>query len=793
MPNATTPAAIANETYSTADPAYPEFTPNALAVLRRRYLKRTGENQWETPDEMLRRVARNIAQAEAAYPQPNRDPAEQIAEAEARFYHRMRSLHFLPNSPTLMNAGRRLQQLSACFVLPVEDCLDSIFQGVKDTALIHKSGGGTGFDFSRLRPAGDLVGSSGGIASGPVSFMTAYDCATEVVKQGGTRRGANMAILSASHPDIMDFITMKSDPKVMQNFNVSVSATDEFMARVMSQEPWQLVNPKDKTPTATVNAAEMFRKITRHAWLTGDPGMVFLDRINAEHPNGHLGPITTTNPCGEQPLLAYESCTLASINLSRMLNGKADDIDWQLLDETARDVVRFLDNVIDMNDYPMRELRERAQATRRIGVGVMGFAELLVKLGIRYDSPAGLQLAETLMQRIAKSVNAASRRLAQERGPYPEWENAREWLRQQGNPLANDPPIRNTQPTTIAPTGTISIIAGTSSGIEPLFALAYTRNVMDNDRLTEVDPNFRQALQKLGYDESHPSVQQALKGGSIAATDLPETVKNLFRVSHDISPTWHVRMQAAWQKHCHNAVSKTVNLPAEATPEDVAEAYLNAYRLGCKGITVYRDGSKENQVLETGETYGKSPTRNGSSPAQPEYRQRPETLSGVTHRIRTGHGPAYVTINNDEAGKPFEVFVAGSKSGGCDAAQSQAITRLVTLALRYNVPVEQIANQLGGIVCCPAWENGKLIGSPADAIAVALQRAPDGNKADGKDEAVHTEAPAENGESPQGYELIRLAERRQAGSMCRQPGCNGTVVQAEGCKTCLNCGDSNCG
>ncbi len=752
---------------------YPEFSRNALTVLARRYLKKGPDNKpMETPEDLLRRVAHNVAQAELNY---SDDPGS-AATAEADFYYLMRSLRFLPNSPTLMNAGRELQQLSACFVLPVADSLDSIFQGIKETATIHKSGGGTGFDFSQIRPQGDSVGSTGGIASGPVSFMTAYDRATEVVKQGGTRRGANMAIMSVSHPDIIKFIRMKQDPETMQNFNISVGVPDAFMEAVIRRGKWTLVNPRNRQPVNEIAAETIFQTIVECAWETGDPGLVFFDRINENHPNGHLGEITATNPCGEQPLLDYESCNLGSINLARMLNETGDDIDWELLNETVAAAVHFLDNVIDMSQYPIREIAERARNTRRIGLGVMGFADLLISLNIRYDSEPARTLADRIMQQIRNEAHSAGRKLAETRGPYPEWAQAQEWNRINRPHLATGKPVRHTQPTTIAPTGTISIIAGCSSGIEPLFALAYTRNVMDNDRLPELNEQFRQALYAAGYDEKHPEVRTALATGSAANTQLPRNIREIFRVSHDIDVDAHIRMQAAWQKHCDNAVSKTINLPGNADREAVAAAYLQAYRSGCKGITIYRDGSKANQVLATNAGTEVKPPAEQPGPAP---RPRPRLNYGETRRLQTGHGSVYVTINTDPAGRPFEVFTNAGKAGGCDSAYLEAIARLISIQLRAGIKPDWIIQELQGITCCPAWDEGQLIQSTPDAIAKAIQLFIN---------------PAESRFPAAWQPNLNLEPPHTDNHRARCPDCNAPVIHAEGCSSCTNaeCGWNRC-
>ena len=759
-----------------------ELTDNSQIVLQRRYLSKDREgNVLEDADGMFRRVAQNLSQADLNY---GATEDERLA-TEEEFADVMRRLEFLPNSPTLMNAGRELQQLSACFVLPVEDSLDSIFSMVKSTALIHKSGGGTGFSFSRLRPEGDVVGSTGGVASGPVSFINAFDAATDVVKQGGTRRGANMGILDVTHPDIIKFIRAKEDGRHLLNFNVSVAITEEFMERVQQNEKYDLINPRTGKVTGQLNAKEVFELITQLAWQTGDPGIVFMDRINRENPNPQLGAIESTNPCGEQPLLPFESCNLGSINLARMVRYTDEDteIDWQRLARVTGTAVHLLDNVIDMNNYPIPEIEKMSRTTRRIGVGVMGFSDLLVQLGIGYDSEEALQLGEEVMRRIQEETYRASVELAEKRGPFPSWEGSA--YRQpgpHGRPIMR---MRNSAPVTIAPTGTISIIAGASSGIEPLFALSYVRNVMDNTRLVEGNPYFEAVARREGF-YSAELMEQLAEKGSLEDLDVPHWVKNVFRTSHDISPNWHVRMQAAFQRHTDNSVSKTINFPHSATIADVAEAYLLAYQTGCKGITVYRDGSKSEQVLSTGET-GREITQE-LAPATRTIRERPRQIQGITERVRTGHGNMYITINFDENQQPFEVFGTLGKAGGCDSAQLEAISRLVSLALRSGIGPDEVISQLKGITCCPAWDDGTLVRSGPDAVALALERRL-------SDPEAWSEAVAD------AMQLSFIADPHQAngngsgdsGYQARKcPDCNGTLHYLEGCVMCVSCGWNKC-
>jgi ribonucleoside-diphosphate reductase alpha chain len=1126
-----------------------ELTENSKVVLKRRYLSKDREGKaLEEPDGMFRRVAHNLSQADLNYGATEKE--RQATEEE--FYDVMRRLEFLPNSPTLMNAGRELQQLSACFVLPVEDSLDSIFSKVKETALIHKSGGGTGFAFSRLRPEGDVVGSTGGVASGPVSFINAFDAATDVVKQGGTRRGANMGILDVTHPDILKFIRSKEDGKHLVNFNISVAITEDFMEKVKRDEDYDLINPRTGQVTGRLNARKLFNLMAEMAWKTGDPGIVFLDRINRDNPNPQLGYIESTNPCvtgdtliytgkgllraadlwaqqeevvatvdgrfnagrsqkasaviatgvkpvyrlvtaegyevrvtadhrimtdrgwvpagdltfgdrlhllnqkggfgsegsrelgqllgwligdgtlktdravlsffgdekgelapqfarmmnsvvqtpigyrpeyeigvvavkdrdearvsssrllelvaqygltpgrkhvvpevvfqgceemragflqslftadghvsgslekgvsvrltsisrefqvdvqrlllnfgiastiytdrrveglrslpdgkgghadyhckayhdlviskdnlhrfaseigflseskqaallsrlasyrrgpyretfeatfaalipegeeevfdltepethsfiangivvhncGEQPLLPYESCNLGSLNLARMVHYTVDDVymDWQRLSRVVRTAVHLLDNVIDMNNYPIKEIAEMSRKTRRIGVGVMGWSDLLAQLGIRYDSEEALQLAEEVMRRTQEETYQASMELAERRGAFPAWEGS------VYNQPGNERKMRNSAPVTIAPTGTISIIAGVSSGIEPLFALSYIRNVMDHTRLVEGNPYFEAVARHEGF-YSQELMEQLAEKGSLDDLEVPQWVKEVFRVSHDITPDWHVRMQAAFQKYTDNSVSKTINFPYHATVEELAQAYMLAYETGCKGITVYRDGSKADQVLSTGET-GKHATGEGAGPAlrlssgqvSRVPRERPRQIQGVTERVRTGHGNMYITINFDEQGKPFEVFSTLGKAGGCDSAQLEAISRLVSLALRSGIDTLEIIDQLRGITCCPAWDNGALVRSGPDAVALALNR--------------HLSADPDARPSPNtdSMQLKFTAEPVNiSGNGVYQsrkcPECNGPAIFQEGCTMCISCGWNRC-
>jgi ribonucleoside-diphosphate reductase alpha chain len=566
----------------------PPLTPNALTVLRVRYLKKNPSGRpVETPAQMFRRVARNIAQAEARY----HSDREEHRRIERLFHGMMSRLEFLPNSPTLMNAGRDLQQLSACFVLPVEDSLGSIFDAVKHQALIHQSGGGTGFSFSRLRPKNDPVATTSGIASGPVSFMRIFNKTTEVIKQGGARRGANMGILRVDHPDILEFIDVKRNPEELTNFNLSVGLTDAFMRAVDRRQSYALVNPRTGRRVGRLRAAAVFDRIVNAAWRTGEPGVIFLDTINKGNPTPHLGRIEATNPCGEQPLLPYESCNLGSINVARFVTGfpKRPRIDFDRLGETVHMAVRFLDDVIDMNRYPLPEIETITKGNRKIGLGVMGFADLLIMLKIPYDSAEALAMGERVMRFVREQGHAASADLAKERGEFPNWTGSR--VQAEGRRL------RNATVTTVAPTGTISIIADCSPGIEPLYGVSFTRNVLEDVRLVTLHPLFVELARAAGVSSERLARRVASQVSIQGIREIPEELRRLFRTAHDVAPEHHVRMQAVFQAYSDSGVSKTINLPETATQKDVASAYLLAYRSGCKGVTVFRAGSRAKQVL----------------------------------------------------------------------------------------------------------------------------------------------------------------------------------------------------
>ena len=756
------------------DVPLPQFTDNALTVLRKRYLRKNEEGvPVEEPWEMFWRVARDVASASARY-----DPAADIDTEAREFYQSMAQLDFLPNSPTLMNAGRELQQLSACFVLPVEDSMESIFETIKDTALIHQSGGGTGFSFSRLRPKGDIVRTTGGIASGPVSFMRVFNAATEAVKQGGTRRGANMAILRVDHPDIVEFITAKRDTTALTNFNISVGLTEEFMQAVRDDTEYDLVNPRTEKVVQRRRAREVFDLIVEGSWATGEPGIVFLDRLNASNPTPALGEIESTNPCGEQPLLPYEACNLGSINLSHFVEpGDPPEIDFPRLGKAVGTAVRFLDDVIDVNEYPLDKIGEMARGNRKIGLGVMGFADMLIQLGIAYDSERGLETAGQVMQFIHDRGQEASAEIAHERGVFPNFDDS--IFAQSGRRL------RNATVTTIAPTGTLSIIASCSSGIEPLFAVVYTRRILDGQELLEVHPLFEATARDRGF-YSEQLIKEVGEHKSLADVEgVPADVRRLFVAAYDISPEWHIRMQAEFQKHTDNAVSKTVNFRNEATADDIRRVYMLAYELGCKGVTVYRDGSRDAQVLTTGtatpaKVEAAAPVIAKAATIMP--RPRPTVTEGSTEKIKTGCGKLYVTVNEDEQGL-CEVFTTIGKSGGCTASQSEATARMISLVLRSGVDPKSIVDELKGIRCpMPSWDRGSVTLSCADAVGKAIERYLASNGHGNGRESLATSA-------------VERASDNDIASVGYNPECPdcGTILElSEGCVVCRACGYSRC-
>ena len=728
------------------------LSPNACSVLAKRYLRRDQDGKvLETAAQMFQRVAQTVAAADLTF-----DKNADVKRLSEDFYRIMTFLEFLPNSPTLMNAGRELGQLSACFVIPVGDSMEEIFEAVKQTALIHKSGGGTGFSFSRLRPANDVVMSTTGISSGPISFMRVFDIATETIKQGGTRRGANMGILRIDHPDIMDFIMCKDDQRTLNNFNISVGLTEAFMAAVEKDQDYNIINPRSKDVVGSLNARKVFSRIIAQAWRNGEPGIIFLDRLNKDNPTPLVGEIESTNPCGEQPLLPYESCNLGSINLGKIVQNC--ELDWQKLKELVTLATHFLDNVIEINNYPLAKISEMTKGNRKVGLGVMGWADTLIQLNIPYNSPEATSLGEKVMKFINDEGHAASRELAKVRGPFPNFKGS----------IYDRPglePIRNATITTIAPTGTISIIANASSGVEPLFAVSFVRQVMDKNILVEVNPAFENLARERGFYSPELMERIARHGTIQDMKEVPEDVRRIFVTAHDITPEDHIKMQAAFQKFTDNAVSKTVNFPHTATIDDVEKVYRLAYTLGCKGATIYRDGSRDEQVLSTGKTEEK-----GAAPKDEKKlrkRERPKALNGWTYQIQTGCGPIYITINEDKAGL-FELFTTMGKAGGCASSQCEAIGRMVSLAWRSGVQARQVVKQLLGISChLPAGFGENRVLSCSDAVAKAIQ-------------AHMTE---------KGYDTGMENQIHERGAC---PECGGRVEHEGGCAVCRVCGYSEC-
>lgn len=733
-----------------------ELTENAMAVLKRRYLLKDSQGDIiETPQELFKRVAHFIAQADKNYGKSDTD----IQNTTQQFYDIMSSLCFLPNSPTLMNAGRANGQLSACFVLPVGDSMEEIFETNKHAAIIHKSGGGTGFSFSRLRPRNSIVASTSGIASGPVSFMTVYDASTEAVKQGGTRRGANMGILRVDHPDILEFISCKENTNKITNFNISVAITDSFMEALTNNTGFPLIDPRTQEvyvkddQEVWLSAQDLFDTIVTHAWQTGEPGIIFIDRMNRLNPTSPSETIEATNPCGEQPLPPYDSCNLGSINLSQFVldsdsENYTDSIDWEKLGDVIRTAVHFLDNVIDQNCYPLPQIETQTHKNRRIGLGVMGWADMLVQLHIPYNSKRALHLAEKVAGFIELEARKHSSELAKTRGKFPNWENSK--YKNQNISM------RNATVTTIAPTGTISIIAGCSSGIEPYYSIAFERNVMDGSKLMEVNKFFKESAieQKFYSDELLQEI--ASKRSLTGIDEIPDSLKKIYLTSADIQAEEHIKMQALFQKHCDSSVSKTINFPESATTEDVARAFLLAYEEGCKGLTIYRDNSRPNQVL--------APVAQKSemSSSEPVVEKRPDILHGITEKMRTGYGNLYVTINLKD-GKPFEVFAHIGKSGYTTMADTEAICRLISLALRSQIPIHTIISQLRSIGGTnQVYSGGAKVFSIPDAIAQILNKHFAGSGS--------TE-----------FESFEIC-----------PSCSSSMRFESGCYNCASCGYSNC-
>jgi ribonucleoside-diphosphate reductase alpha chain len=814
-----------------------DLSPNAVTVLERRYLVKDDQGRpVERPEALFRRVARTIAEPERGYGASDK-AVEGLAET---FFELMASRAWMPNSPTLMNAGRPLGQLSACFVLPVDDALSNGQSGIYDTlramALVHQSGGGTGFSFSRLRPKNDVVRSTMGVASGPVSFMKLYDASTDVVKQGGTRRGANMGILRVDHPDVLDFITCKDDLTQVTNFNISVAVTDAFMQAVEEGTTYDLIHPRTGAVVGQLDARTVFRKIVHGAWKTGEPGVYFIDRANSYNPVPHLGSYEATNPCGEQPLLPYDVCNLGSINLGLFVKDGA--VDWDRLRTVVHLCTHFLDNVIDANKYPLDEIDRLAKRIRRIGLGVMGWADLLVRLGIPYNSDDGVALGRKVMEFVDEEAKAASEQLAEQRGVFAEWERsiwgpdatcARGPNGERVRPMRR---LRNCNLTTVAPTGTISIIAGCSSGIEPLFAVAFMRN-QAGVLMPDVNEDFVAIAKQEGW-YSDGLMQQIAEAGHIHFDAVPAKWQRVIVTAHDVTPEWHIQMQAAFQDFTDSAISKTCNFANDATEEYVEKIYRYAYKLGCKGVTVYRDGAREMQVLSTGSTAKKvqaqAAASGGGSAAGPDAlaeamgriaeleaelvrtrdrlhdaeaenlqrrakRSRPDLLKGATRRVETPLGTMYVTITEDDRGQPFEVFISLGKAGAPLMADVEAIGRLISLALRSGVPLQEVYRQLRGISSDRVVGLGpnKVLSVP-DAIGIAIERWMQDKQGIQQDllGGVVPAAPARASiATPDGTATERAREAQEFMGAC--PDCGSQLAFIEGCAKCHVCGFSECG
>ncbi len=797
-----------------------EFTPaviseNASVVLDKRYLQKNDAGDIiETPEGMFRRVAKALSVPEFKY---EKTPSE-VAEIEESFFKMMASLEYLPNSPTLMNAGTGAGTLSACFVLPLEDSMEGIMDAAHAAAMVQKFGGGTGFALSALRPKGAGIATTHGKACGPIGVLRHLSSVSTLVTQGGKRDGANMAVMDVHHPDILEFIDCKEVEGDIHNFNISVGASDEFMQAVKGGTTYALralADPSNKDSGVVevdrIDAREVFSKIVYGAWRNGEPGMIFLDEVNRNSPVLHLGRITATNPCGEQPLLPNESCNLGSIDVAKFLEqdeAGLTDVNWERLGQTVRTATRMLDNVIDANKYAVEAIEEVTQSTRKLGLGVMGFADMLIELGIPYDTEEAVELGRKLMAFIRENADIESLALAEERGPFPAWHESEAAKK-------GEKSYRNACRLTVAPTGTISMIAGASSGIEPIFALAFRKqNILEGKTLFYVDKNFERISKERGF-YSEELLEHLSDGGSLQdREDVPEDVKRLFHVASDISPRDHVLMQAAFQESTDAGISKTVNFPNEATVEDVEDAYLLAWESACKGITVYRAGSREKEVLATGTT-DSAQTENAAhfeSQGIPQYitpAERPAVLNGITRRVRTGRGNLFVTVNMATDNRPFEVFATHGKAGGNDAAMAEAVSRMASLALRSGIDPVDVSEQLRGITDVPAWDEGEMIRSVPDAIASVLDRInneatalPAQNELSERESSqadmFQAPSPKELGMPTaqavpmmgQEQNVTVSVEATAAGELC--PECSSTVAHVEGCLKCFSCGYSKC-
>ena len=776
-----------------------EISDNARVVLEKRYLRKDDDgNPIETPEEMFRRIAHAIAQAETL------NGTESDAELwEGKFYEVMSTLEYLPNSPTLMNAG--IQQpdgegtgtLSACFVMGLEDTMEGIMTTAKEMAMVQKFGGGTGFALSPIRPKGSSVTTTHGKACGPVAVLRHLSSVSTLVTQGGKRDGANMAVMDVHHPDILEFIDCKRVEGEIHNFNISVGASHEFMQAVKDGTDYALrakEDPRDPdSPVVEVgrlDARQVFDKIIAGAWRNGEPGLIFLDWVNDKNPTPDLGRMTATNPCGEQPLLPYESCNLGSINLAKFLREEDGGltVDYDRLKDVVRTTTRFLDNVIDANSYSVEKIKEMTFATRKTGLGVMGFADMLARLRIAYDSEDGLELGRFIMRFIRDEADKMSEELAEERGVFPAFEGSI-------YDAPGQPKMRNACRLTVAPTGTISMIAGCSSGIEPLFALSYHKhNILGGESLMYVDQGFEEAAREGGF-YSEELMNYLADGGSLQERDdVPEWAREVFVTSADISPEMHVKMQAVFQESVDAAISKTINFPNSATEDDVRRAYELSWELACKGITVYRAGSREAEVLTAGEA--KDKTAAPESPADLGVlveRERPAAIRGITERVRTAHGNMFVTVNYDDEGRPFEVFAILGKAGSTESAALEAISRLTTMALRAGVDPNKIIEHLKGITDEPVWDAGRLVRSAPDAVALVL-----GRHLSLEGTPSVEDVAASEGKSTAQLELLAAPAQENGNghssvSSVRCPECSvGTLVHQEGCLRCPECGYNKC-
>ena len=753
-----------------------EISENARVVLEHRYLLKNDKGDIaEDPDGLFRRVANALAKPDKLYG----SSPEEIKETAEEFYQMLSSLEFLANSPTLMNAGTKAGTLSACFVLPLEDSMEGIMKTAHDAAMVQKYGGGTGFALSELRPKGATIKTTHGKACGPIAALKLLSSVSTLVTQGGKRDGANMAVMNVHHPDIEEFIDCKTQEGEIHNFNISVGATDEFMKAVKDKKDYNLIDPKTKEVVGTKNAYELFRKIVKGAWKNGEPGMIFLDEVNRKSPVSHLGDMTATNPCGEQPLLPNESCNLGSIDLAKFVNENQTDIDWNKLKKSTRTAVHFLDNTIDANKYAIPEIKKANKLSRKIGLGVMGFADMLIKMKMSYDSEEAVDMGRKVMKFIQTEADIKSEELAEKRGPFEGWEGSRPQIN-------GDKPIRNACRLTVAPTGTISMIAGCSSGIEPVFSLAYRKqNILEGKTLYYVDKNLEKVAKEKDF-YSEDLLEHLSNGGSLQdREDVPEDVKKVFRTAPDINPEYHVRMQAAFQESVDAGISKTINFPNEASEDDVTTTYMLAWELKCKGITVYRAGSRDKEVLTSGTSENEADKSSDNNVGfAPSMGERPAELFGVTRRVYTGRGNLYVTVNMSEDGKPFEIFAALGKAGGNDSAMAEAVSRMVSLTLRSGIDPKESIEQLKGITDVPAWNEGELIRSVPDAIANVLEKIYEPKKESTLSitDLTETTLVSENEDS-------KISNILQ-GETC--PECPEILAFEEGCQKCYSCGYSKC-